>query len=158
VRFRLRDYETADFGRLYEIDQACFPAGISYSRQELIYYMTLRGAFTVVAETSEMKTEIAGFLVSQKQPRGMGHIITIDIVGKFRRHGLGSLLMQDAEDRLKAAGCHAVILEAAVDNAAAIAFYKRLGYFVMKTVPGYYHGNLDALRMAKRIAATSASA
>src|SRR6202000_3000714 len=119
----------------------------------LIYYMSLRGAFTIVAETSARRPEIAGFIVGQKQPKGMGHIITIDIVDKFRRHGLGSQLMQAAEDRLKALGCHAVVWEAAVDNAAAIAFYKRLGYFVMKTIPRYYHGDLDALMMGKRIAA-----
>jgi ribosomal protein S18 acetylase RimI-like enzyme len=158
VNFALREVQVADFQRLYEIDQTCFPPGISYSRQELAYYMNLPGAFTVVAETSGKKTEIAGFIVTQKQPRGMGHIITIDTVEKFRRHGLGSLLMQAAEDRLKATGCYAVVLEAAVDNAAAIAFYKRLGYFVMKTIPRYYHGDLDALMMGKRIAAKSVSA
>ena len=152
VTFRLREFESADFDVLYAIDQACFPPGISYSRRELAYYMSLRGTFTLVAETSGKKTEIAGFIVGQKNQRGMGHIITIDTVAKFRRTGLGSLLMKSAEDRLKANGCHAVVLEVAVDNAPAIAFYKRLGYFVLKPIPRYYQNRLDALMMAKRIA------
>ena len=152
MTFRLREFESEDFNALHAIDQVCFPPGIAYSRRELAYYISLRGTFTLVAEASTAKKEIAGFIVGQKVPRGMGHIITIDTVEKFRRHGLGSLLMQASEDRLKAQGCHAVILETAVDNAAAIAFYKRLGYFVLKTIPRYYQNNTDALMMAKRIA------
>jgi len=158
VRFRLREFESADFDRLYEIDQACFPPGISYSRRELAYYMSLRNSFTLVAETAAKKPELAGFIVGQKQNRGMGHIITIDTVAKFRRHGLGSLLMKSAEGRLKATGCHAVVLETAVDNAAAIAFYKRLGYFILKTIPRYYQGQVDAFMMAKRIANNNVAA
>jgi [ribosomal protein S18]-alanine N-acetyltransferase len=154
VTFRLRDFEPADFDFLYQIDQSCFPPGISYSRHELAYYMNLRGTFTLVAETTGERLEIAGFIVGQKNLKGMGHIITIDTVTKFRRHGLGSILMHAAEDRLRSTGCHAVILEVAVDNASAIAFYKRLGYFVLKTIPRYYHDRLDALMMARRIAET----
>ncbi len=163
MTFRLRESETADLEALYKIDQACFPPGISYSRRELSYYMNLRGTFTLIAETSGEVQQIAGFIVGQKTSRGMGHIITIDTVAQFRRHGLGSLLMKAAEDRLKATGCHAMVLEVAVDNAPAISFYKRLGYFVLKTIPRYYQNRLDALMMAKRIvqqgkAVTKASA
>ncbi|MGH9645629.1 MAG: GNAT family N-acetyltransferase [Bryobacteraceae bacterium] len=169
MRFPLREFEQADFDRLYEIDQVCFPPGIAYSRRELEYYMNRRGAFTLVAETvagKEKTPEIAGFIVVEKvrqqagpkKSRGLGHIITIDTVEKFRRHGLGSLLMRDAEDRLQSLECHGVVLEAAVDNAAAIAFYKRLGYVVLKTIPRYYQGRLDALMMIKRLAAKSVSA
>ena len=155
MTFRLREYDPADFELLYEIDQACFPPGISYSRRELAYYMNMRGTFTIVAERKLKKHEIAGFIVGQKGPRGMGHIVTIDTLEKYRRGGLGTLLMDAVEKRLKAVGCHAIILETAVDNAPAIAFYKRLGYFILKTLPRYYQGRIDAFLMAKRIAEKS---
>ena len=151
MTFALREYDSRDFNRLYQIDQACFPPGIAYSRRELAYYMSMRGTFTLVAETTARMSEIAGFIVGKKHPQGMGHIITIDTVAKFRRAGLGSLLMNAAEQRLKKAGCYAMVLETAVDNEAAIAFYKRLGYFVLKTIPHYYHDKTDAFMMAKRI-------
>jgi ribosomal-protein-alanine N-acetyltransferase len=156
VTFRLRESTPTDFELLHEIDQACFPAGIAYSRPELAYYMNLRSSFTLVAETTASAPQVAGFIVGQKMPRGMGHIITIDTVAQFRRHGLGSLLMNAVEDRLKSLGCHSIVLEAAVDNVVAIAFYKRLGYFVLRTIPRYYQGRLDALMMAKRLAENSA--
>ena len=158
MTFHLREYQPVDFERLYEIDQSCFPPGISYSRRELAYYMNMRGTFTLIAETKTKKPDIAGFIVGQKGPRGMGHVVTIDTVEKHRRSGLGTLLMDAVEQKLKAGGCHVVILETAVDNAAAIAFYKRLGYFVLKTIPRYYQNRTDAFLMAKRIAEKSTAA
>lgn len=150
MRFRLRESKPDDFDRLYEIDQQCFPPGISYSRRELAYYMKLRGVFTVVAEPESKRPEVAGFVVAQKHAKGFGHIITIDTLPEFRRHGLGTTLMNAAEHRLRTGGCYGMVLETAVDNLAAIAFYKRLGYFVLKTIPRYYQGRLDALMMVKR--------
>ena len=151
MTFRLRDFESDDFNRLHEIDQSCFAAGIAYSRRELAYYLSLRGTFTLVAETNSKSPEIAGFIVAQRRPKGIGHIITIDTVSNFRRHGLGSLLMQAAEERLRSTGCHAIVLEAAVNNASALAFYQRLGYFVLKTIPHYYQDGTDAFSLAKRL-------
>ena len=43
-------------------------------------------------------------------------------------------------------------LETPVNNDAAIRFYKQKGYFVEKTVPGYYSNQLDALVMTKELA------
>jgi [ribosomal protein S18]-alanine N-acetyltransferase len=152
VRFRLRESRPGDFEILYEIDQQCFPPGISYSRRELSHYVTSRGVFTLIAETDTQQPATVGFIVAQKHPKGMGHIITIDTLPKYRRHGLGTLLMNAIEERLRNMGCHGIILETAVDNAAAIAFYKRLDYFVLKTIPRYYLGRLDAFVMVKRLA------
>ena len=151
MRFTLREYKVEDFPTLYEIDRSCFPPGIAYSRLELTHYMKLRGAFTIVADTQRKAPEIAGFIIAQRHPKGMGHIITIDTVKQFRRHGLGTLLMEAAEERLRRAGCDAVFLEVAVDNPSAIKFYKRLEYFTLKRIPHYYPNKLDAFMMVKRL-------
>lgn len=151
MNFRLRDFQAGDFEPLYRLDQECFPPGISYSRRDLTHYLRMRGAFTVVAESQSKPLEIAGFIVARRVAKGMGHVITLDTLAKFRRNGLGTLLMNAVEERFISSGCHAIILETAVDNAPAIAFYKCLGYFVLKTIPRYYQGRLDAFMMAKRI-------
>jgi ribosomal protein S18 acetylase RimI-like enzyme len=46
----------------------------------------------------------------------------------------------------------AVALETPVNNAAAFRFYTQKGYFVEKTVAGYYSGQMDALVMTKDLA------
>jgi ribosomal-protein-alanine N-acetyltransferase len=151
VRFTIREFKQEDFDRLHAIDQDCFPPGVSYSRKELAYYMKMRGAFTLVAETKAKSAEIAGFIVAQRHPKGMGHVVTVDTVQGHRRDGLGTLLMEQAEERLTTAGCSAIFLETAGDNVAAIKFYKKLGYFILKTIPRYYQNNMDAFLMAKRL-------
>ncbi len=149
---RIREATAEDFDELWRIDQECFEPGISYSRRELAWYMNLRGAFTIVGETRgtpRSKWKIAGFSIGQQPRRGLGHIVTIDVLSDARRTGLGTRLMKEVEARLKEDDCQTIFLETAVDNRAAISFYKRLGYYVVKTVPRYYLGKIDALMMAK---------
>jgi ribosomal protein S18 acetylase RimI-like enzyme len=147
-KLALRDYRPEDFETLWRIDQECFPQGIAYPREELAYYLGQKNAFALVAEQGG---GIAGFVVGEVLRRGAGHIITIDVRQAARRAGLGSQLMRAAEERLRASGCHMVFLETAVDNLAALTFYKRHGYSVLRTLPRYYQGSMDGLRMEKRL-------
>ena len=149
----LREFRRQDFNSLWRIDQECFAPGIAYSRLELAAYIRLRGAFTVVAEPAGVGGEpsILGFIVGQANRRGVGHILPIDVPPASRRLGVGSKLLATAEERLRAASCHSVVLETAVDNVAALSFYKRHGYNVVRTWPRYYSNGVDALVMKKEL-------
>ncbi len=146
MAFQIRKFRKTDFDTLWQIDQACFDPQLAYSRVELAFYMRRPGSFTLVAE--DEGGAILGFIVSETR-RKTGHIITIDVIAEARRTGLGSALLAAAEDALLQGGASVVALETPVNNEAAIRFYKQKGYFVEKTVPGYYSGHLDALVMAK---------
>jgi [ribosomal protein S18]-alanine N-acetyltransferase len=145
VPFSIRPFEKGDFDTLWRIDQACFDPQLAYSRPELAFYMKRPGSYTLVAES---EGEILGFIVAESR-RKTGHVITIDVIAKARRTGAGSALLRAAEEKLSNAGALAVALETPVNNLAAIQFYKAHGYFVEKTVTGYYSGQLDALVMSK---------
>lgn len=154
--FTIREFRRGDFNRLWEIDQACFPPGISYSQLELLTYMRRLGSFTLVAEPGAGAEAAAGdgagpvgFIVAEAGRRQAGHIITIDVLEPARRNGLGSRLLLAAEEHLRQAGCQAVFLETAVDNRPALAFYKRHEYFLVKIVPHYYSNGVDACVMKK---------
>jgi len=152
VSITLRDFRPAEFTELWQLDQECFPRGIAYSQRELKHYMEAPGTFTIVAEANTTKAAVlAGFLVGQRHKRGLGHVVTIDVNPRFRREGVGTLLMQAAEQRLRGEGCHSIFLETAVDNTSAISFYKRLGYSILRTLPRYYMGDLDAFLMGKKL-------
>lgn len=161
----IRDFRRTDFDRLWRIDQECFEPGISYTKVELAHYIALRGSFTLVAEEEPGNerarperaegrprlSTILGFVVAQRDRRGRGHIVTIDVLGSARRSGVGTELMAAAERRLREQGCDLVYLEAAVNNEPALRFYARHGYSVIQTIPRYYQGELDAFMLAKKL-------
>ena len=164
MRSAIRVYRPEDFQTLWEIDQSCFAPGISYSQFELKSYIRRRSSFTFVAEEVAVGAHpepdgvdgarIVGFLVGERSSKGRGHIITIDVRELGRRHGIGSALLRVAEERFEAVSCSAIRLETAVDNIGALSFYKRHGYNVIRTVPGYYSDGVDALLLEKNLCAS----
>lgn len=153
--FKLRPFLHADFESLYKLDQRCFAAGIAYSRAELSSYTARKGSNTVVAECvapegSPARAELAGFIVTEMDPRGYGHIITLDVEQRFRRQKLATKLLEAAEDYVAKQGGFMLVLEVAVDNLGAIDFYKKHGYKLVKTLTNYYDGRLDGLLMSRR--------
>ena len=152
VEFVIREYRAADFDRLWQIDQICFPPGIAYTQMDLTGFITRRRAITVVAEYSgdmQFAGGIAGFAVAQPL-RKIGRILTLDIIPEARRSGLATRLMQECEKRLRAGGCEQVYLETAVSNEPALHLYVKLGYQVLRTLPLYYPTHaLDAYLMGK---------
>jgi ribosomal-protein-alanine N-acetyltransferase len=151
VQFAIRNYREQDFNTLLAIDQSCFAREIAYSAFELRTYIKRQASFTFVAESRGAESgerSILGFIVGE-QTRGVGHIITIDVRAEARRHKVGSALLQLAEKELRQAKCSTVRLETAVDNIAALSFYKRYGYHVIKTIPRYYSNGLNALLLEK---------
>ncbi len=69
VPFTLRDYRACDFERLWQIDQICFPEGISYTQMELSGFITRRNATTLIADFDESCSDQEG-LADAVQPHG----------------------------------------------------------------------------------------
>ena len=141
----LRSYEPHDFAALYKMDQSCFPAGISYSKTTLRYFLTIPSADCTVAEDGG---RIVGFILSEENPP-LAHIITLDVDTKHRRQGVGTALLETQETNLASRGVRSILLETATDNEAAVAFWKRHGYRIEATLKRYYLGRIDAYEMRK---------
>jgi ribosomal-protein-alanine N-acetyltransferase len=155
--FTLRNYQKRDFERLFKLDTLCFEPGIAYSRAELSSFIEQRRATTIVAEWNAAaenaagnRPAIAGFVTFHLERQGYGHIITLDVHPEARRHGLGTLLMNAVFERLRKVAAFMVVLEVAVNNHAAIAFYEKLGFHRIRILEGYYSRNVDAILMNRR--------
>ncbi len=163
LAFNIRDYRAADFDRLWQIDQLCFPPGIAYTQMELSGFITRRNAINLVGEfpagsdqdespAHAATDRIAGFVIAHPVRRKYGRILTLDILPQARRSGLATNLMHACEERLRSIGCGEIYLETAVNNEPALRLYRKLGYQVLRTLPEYYASHsLDAFQMGKRL-------
>src|SRR5580658_2034147 len=140
-----RGYEPHDFAALHRLDQSCFPARISYSKTTLHYFLTIASADCVVAAEG---AQIAGFILTEENPP-LAHIITLDVAEAHRRQGVGSAVLAESEKNLALRGVRSILLETAIDNEGAVAFWKRHGYRIEAVLKRYYLGRLDAYEMRK---------
>lgn len=149
----LRQVEREDVETLFALDQVCFRPGIAYSRAELRYFLFHPSGISLVAAEED---GIAGFAVAEMRMHSgqpIGHVVTIDVDPARRRRGIGRMLMRALAERCRGAGVARLQLEVAVDNNAAIAFYRELGFSQTGRIRGYYMGRLDALVMERTQAA-----
>jgi ribosomal protein S18 acetylase RimI-like enzyme len=87
----------------------------------------------LVAETGGkmIGTVIGGF----DGRRGLIYHLAVDAT--FRQHGIGGLLMEEVERRLKARGCIKCYLMVADDNENAIRFYEARGWEPLQAILTY---------------------
>lgn len=142
----LRPYRPSDLDTLYRIDQACFPPGVSYSKDEIEDFIGHRNSRTWIAQEGE---EIVGFLIAGAERYRAGHIVTIDVAKPWRRRSVGTMLMDAAEEWAKKHGMRVVYLETAECNLAAQSFYRQRGYEKLKKIERYYANDDAAWVMVK---------
>jgi [ribosomal protein S18]-alanine N-acetyltransferase len=117
------------------------------------------------------ETSIAGLLampgsfgllaVADAQPVGLAialatgaeaEILTLGVLPRFRRRGIGRSLLAAVADRVVRAGGKRLLLEVAADNVAAQALYRAAGFLEVGRRPGYYQRAagpaVDALLLA----------
>lgn len=153
---RVRAYQPEDFEAAYRLDQACYPPGIAYSRYALREFLSTAGARAWVAEEelAPVESGLVGFVIVHQVGRERGHVITLDVRADRRRRGIGTRLLETAEEWLARQGVKRVQLETAVENQAAVAFWQKAGYRVVRELPRYYLDREDAYAMEKSLRGT----
>ncbi len=146
--FHLRDYQPADFPALCSIDRACFDSFIAWSPFAMRQALALPGSSCLVAVSLHA---VIAFTVFSSLHQA-GHILTLDVLPSWRRHGLGSALISSAESRLAALPVSSISLETDTSNAPAIAFWLRRGYCIRGTLQNYYRRGRHAYFMTRELA------
>jgi [ribosomal protein S18]-alanine N-acetyltransferase len=146
-----RAYEPHDFAALHRLDQSCFPQGVAYSRATLHYFLMLPTSDCTVALDGK---SIVGFILAEQNPP-LAHIITLDVATSRRRQGIGSALLAESEKSWAYRSIKHVLLETAVENDAAVAFWQRHGYRIEAVLKRYYLGRFDAYEMRKIVASAA---
>jgi ribosomal-protein-alanine N-acetyltransferase len=148
----IRCFQRRDLTRLHRLDQVCFPPEIAYSRAQLQYFLVHPNCSCWIVEPA--RSSVAGFVIIERvrlYGRPAGHIVTLDVDPKNRRRGWGKLLMHTAEDQMRREGASILSLEVAENNAAALHFYRSLGFAAKGRISKYYGGRIDAEVMQKSL-------
>ena len=117
----------------------------------LRWYLNQRGALCIVAEAkAKTDTAVLGFIIAHASGE-KGYIVTIDVLARHRRSGVGTALLLETERQLAAMGVRYVELQTATNNEAGVAFWERHGYRSSGVARGYYLGRIDAFEMLKEL-------
>jgi ribosomal protein S18 acetylase RimI-like enzyme len=123
--------------------------GLGWSWTQTRVLKAIHDASTNVAVVTEQDAVIAFGIMRYGEQRA--HLVLLGVAPAHRKRGLGALLLSWLEKCALTAGLEGVQLEARADNPQAIAFYIEQGYAQEGTVPGYYRGAVDAVRLEKRL-------
>jgi ribosomal-protein-alanine N-acetyltransferase len=137
-----------DLDVLYRIEKECF-ASEAYTREQLAYLLKSPNAISLVAKEDN---ETVGFIIGMMENYGkttVGHIVTIDVLPKHRRAGVGLQLLDKLEKEFVGQGVKTIYLEVRIDNQAARKLYARKGYMQLEPLENYYSTGRHGLRMKK---------
>lgn len=123
--------------------------GLGWSWTEARVRQSIRDAATNVAVMTDAE-RVIGFGIMQYRDE-TAHLSLFAISPIHRHRGLGSALLAWLEKPALVAGVQRLRVEARADNLQALAFYERRGFRRFKTVPGYYNGMVDAVRLQKQL-------
>jgi ribosomal-protein-alanine N-acetyltransferase len=139
----IRKAEPSDLSRIVEIEGLCFPEETAFPPGMFAYL--IRYATTLVALEDDI---IAGFIIGFASG-GTGFIYTLDVHPDYRRKGIGSMLISALEKKLHEKRAKRIRLEAALNNPAALALYRKAGYSEKEMLRNYYGRGKHAVRMWK---------
>lgn len=115
----------------------------------------MKGRENLVVVARDDRT-LVGFAMAQFGADAV-HLTLIGVSADRRRSGVGRQLLAWVEDSAVVAGIFRMNLEVRAGNRDARSFYARLGYRETGSVPGYYSGVEDAVRLTRDLRVTARS-
>jgi ribosomal-protein-alanine N-acetyltransferase len=91
---------------------------------------------------AEQGVEIVG-MVTARAAGGEAEILNLAVLPRHRRSGVGRSLLECAISHMRAAGAESVFLEVREANAAARAFYARMGFVDAGRRRAYYRDPVE---------------
>ncbi|MBI1759679.1 MAG: ribosomal protein S18-alanine N-acetyltransferase [Actinobacteria bacterium] len=143
---------TSDVPAVAELEGVLF-AEQPWSARMLTDELTLPGRYYLVAVGGAGGTASGGAIVGYGGLADFGveaHIMTLGVRTDWQRAGLGGRLLAGLLAEADRRQVHQVLLEVAVDNAAARRLYTRAGFRPVGVRKGYYEATgTDAVVMAR---------
>ncbi len=123
--FRLRPVLAGDIPAIIELEELAFP-NPSATVEAVQTGLQTAALYRVLEETSTRA--IVGSLLAELREPSAGHIANVAVHPDYQRRGLGEAIMRWTLGWGRERGLRRATLTVNVDNAAAIALYRKLGF------------------------------
>ena len=124
--FRLRPARPDDADALVQLEEQAFPTLLLPADHVLAVLGTATAVYRILEESASARP--VGFLRLRAGAPGAGHISDFAVHPDSQRRGLGEAMLRWALAWFRSEGLRRAILTVSVDNAPAIALYRKLGF------------------------------
>lgn len=144
--YHLRPATEADLPRILEIERQAYP----FPWTEDAFKNELIKPFSNVMVLIDEKDDVSliGYIVYWLL-FDEAHVLNVTVDPQARRKGLGQRLMKRVMTDAHRKDMKRIFLEVRTSNAAAIALYKKLGFFEDHVKKGFYEDGEDAFFMIR---------
>lgn len=152
MELMLRDIRLEDLEKVHKIESNIYQNPWSLDFFKLMFYSN-PDLFLLAIFKDNLVGYIVGNIESQKhnlKTKKLGHIMNIAVIPRFRKQGIGSLLIKALEKRLLKKGVYLTYLEVRESNLIAQKFYSNRGYVKSNIIHRYY-GDENAILMVKNL-------
>ncbi|MCE8422437.1 MAG: GNAT family N-acetyltransferase [Candidatus Methanoperedens sp.] len=144
----IRKARQNDLASLLVLENECFKEE-TFKKKQIKYLLQKAKSFVLVAEVNG--NIIGSIIILMRKNIAHARIYSLNIHRKYRRKGIGGLLMDEAIRSLKEKGYTKVSLEVGIQNIAAQKLYNSRDFFEDKRLSKYYKNGDDAIHMIKII-------
>jgi len=154
--YGIRQCETEDVATVIDINMRTLPEHYSD-----YFYHEILAEFPETFLVAEREGSIVGYIMcrmeygfSQLKRLGLarkGHVVSVAVLEEHRQKGIGTKLMQLAQDEMRKKSANESYLEVRVSNQNAVQLYEELGYKVTGKLEAYYRDGEPAYVMAANL-------
>jgi ribosomal protein S18 acetylase RimI-like enzyme len=147
-KFALRRGRIGDLEPLLDLESRVFTTDW-LSRRSFRNFLASPAAELIVAERAGA---LAGYVLVLFRPRArVANLYSVAVMPELAGRGLGRTLIAAAEEAAAMRGATSLRLEVQVENAPAIARYRKSGFRLLGRRAAYYDNGGDAFRFEKQL-------
>jgi ribosomal protein S18 acetylase RimI-like enzyme len=147
----IRRAQEEDLESVKRLEDRVFSPGDRFSKRRLRYLISSPNSYTILCSHGPLPVGYGIALKNRLRNESIkGRVYSLAVAPEWRHRGVGKLLMDHLEGWLAGSGATFITLEAHGWNRRAIQFYRKRGYHVVDTLPGYYPAG-DGLRFRRAI-------
>ncbi len=140
----IRRMQHEDVEAVLQIEETVFPD----PWQETSFMFEIHGNRFSYPVVLELDGKIIGYAVAWEIFEEF-HIANIAVHPLYQNQGWGTFLMDHLIKKARKAGSHYILLEVRPSNTAAMALYKKFGFYPSSVRKRYYRDGEDAVVMRK---------